>query len=87
MEKKTWKVAVIGCGLFANAQYLPYIEKETNAVCVAACDIVKERAEEACRKYGIPACYDSVDALLKECDFDIAVIPLCVPATLKSISP
>ena len=72
-EKKTWRVAVIGCGLFANAQYLPYIEKETNAVCVAACDIVKERAEAACKKYGIPKAYDSVDALLADCEFDIAI--------------
>lgn len=70
---KTWKVAVIGCGFFANAQYFPNIEKEANAVCVAAVDIVEERAIEACEKYHIQNHYKSVDELLEQCDFDIAI--------------
>lgn len=72
-EKKIWKVAVVGCGMFANSQYLPNITKEANAVCVAACDIVPERAQKACEKYGIPAWYASVDELIEKCDFDIAI--------------
>jgi predicted dehydrogenase len=44
---KLWKVAVIGCGTFANKQYLPYIRKEANAEIVAAVDIVVERARKA----------------------------------------
>ncbi len=71
--KKTWKVAVIGCGTFANKQYFPYISKEANAVCVAAVDIVRERAEKACRDFGIPFAYGSVQELLENCDFDIAL--------------
>ena len=70
---KTWKVAVIGCGMFANSQYLPNISKEANAVCVAAVDIVPERAVAACEKYGIPQHYASVYDLLAQCDFDIAI--------------
>ena len=73
MSKKQWKVAVIGCGSFANGQYLPNIEKETNAVCVAAVDIVPERAQQACEKYGIPNWYSSVYELIEKCDFDIAI--------------
>lgn len=71
--KKQWKVAVIGCGFFANAQYFPYISQETNAVCVAAVDIIEERAAEACEKYGIPNHYSSVYELIEKCDFDIAI--------------
>lgn len=71
--KKTWKVAVVGCGHFANSQYFPNIVKEANAVCVAAVDIVFERAQEACKKYGIPNCYHDVYELIEKCDFDIAI--------------
>ncbi len=71
--KKLWKVAVIGCGSFANKQYFPYISKEANAICVAAVDIVEERAISACVQFHIPHHYNSVEALLAECDFDIAI--------------
>lgn len=74
MEKKIYKVAVIGCGCFANTQYLPRVAKEAkNAVCVAAVDIVYERALEACEKFNIPNAYSSVYELIEKCDFDIAI--------------
>lgn len=73
MSNKKWKVAVIGCGMFANGQYLPNIKKEANAECVAAVDIVFERAEAACAKYGIPNAYHDVYELIEKCDFDIAI--------------
>ena len=43
-EKKIWKVAVIGCGAFANWHYLGGISKEANAVLVATVDIIPDRA-------------------------------------------
>ena len=54
-------------------KHLPNISKEANAVCVAAVDIVPERAVAACEKYGIPQHYASVYELLAQCDFDIAI--------------
>lgn len=70
---KKWKVAVIGCGSFANAQYLPNAAKEANAELVAAVDIVFERAESACQRFGIPNAYHDVYELIDKCDFDIAI--------------
>ncbi len=70
---KKWKVAVIGCGMFANSQYLPNITKEANAECVAVVDIVFERAEAAMKKYGVPNAYHDVYELLENCNFDIAI--------------
>ena len=71
--KGPWKVAVIGCGHFANSQYFPNITKEANAVCVAAVDVVERRAAAACVQYGIPNCYKSVYELIENCEFDIAI--------------
>ena len=73
MSAKKWKVAVIGCGMFATAQYLPNIAKEANAECVAVCDIVPERAQAAAGRFGVPAWYPNVYELLDKCDFDIAI--------------
>ena len=71
--KKTWKVAVIGCGMFAQNQYLPHIELEANAKCVAVVDIVPERAIEYADRFNVPNWYTSVDELIEKCDFDIAI--------------
>lgn len=73
MSKKKWRVAVIGCGFFANVQYLPNIEKEAYAECVAAVDIIEERAAKACEEYGIANHYKNVYELIESCDFDIAI--------------
>lgn len=72
MDNK-WKVAVIGSGSFANWQYFKNISKEANAQCVAAVDIIPERAQKACRDYNIPNWYSSVYELIEKCDFDIAI--------------
>ena len=73
MGKKIWKVAVVGCGSFANWQYLPNVNKEANAEIVAAVDIMPERAQKACEEYNIPNWYSSVYELIEKCDFDIAI--------------
>lgn len=70
---KKWKVAVIGSGSFANWQYFPNIAKDANAECVAAVDIIPERAKKACEDYGIPNWYENVHDLIEKCDFDIAI--------------
>lgn len=75
-----WKVAVVGCGSFANGQYFPNISKTADAECVAAVDIVPERAKAAAEKFGIPNWYSSVEELIEKCDFDIAIDAASIPA-------
>ena len=70
---KKWKVAIIGCGTFANWQYLPNTPKEANAEIVAAVDIIPERAIKTCKDYNIPNWYENVYELIEKCDFDIAI--------------
>jgi len=80
MEKRKWKVAVVGCGNFADWQYFPNISGVANAECVAACDIIPERAKAAAEKWNIPNWYPNVYELIEKCDFDIAIDAASIPA-------
>ena len=71
--KKTWKVAVIGCGFFSRVQYLPFIRQEANADIVAVVDPIEENARKVCEDFDVPEYYTSVDDLIAGCDFDIAI--------------
>ena len=46
------KAGIIGCGGIANGKHLPAISKMDVVEIVAFCDIIKERAETAAKKYG-----------------------------------
>ncbi len=80
MRTAPWKVAIIGCGSFANGQYFPNISKTANAICTAACDIVPERADAACKRFNIPRAFYSVQDLIAHGDFDIAIDAASIPA-------
>ena len=67
------RVAFVGCGNFANGVYLPNIEKEASAKCVAVCDIIPERAKETAERFGVSQWYPSVYEMIKKCDFDNAI--------------
>jgi UDP-N-acetyl-2-amino-2-deoxyglucuronate dehydrogenase len=79
-QNRKWRVAVVGCGNFAEWQYFDNIPKVADAECVAAVDIIPERARAAAAKHGIPNWYASVDELLAKCDFDIAIDAASIPA-------
>ena len=51
MSKKI-KIGIIGCGGIARGKHLPAIKKRKEAVMVAFCDIVKERAQKAADGFG-----------------------------------
>ncbi len=62
------KVGIIGCGGIANGKHLPALSRQKEVELVAFCDIVEERAKEACEKYGAPGAkvYTDYKELLKD---------------------
>lgn len=62
------KVAIIGLGGIGNT-HAPIYQASDKAELVAVCDIIKEKADAAAEKYGVPAFY-SIDDLLKNVDID-----------------
>ena len=74
MDKKLWKVAVVGCGRFASGVYLPNISKEANATCVAVVDPSEQATKSACEKFGIKYSFKTVDELIESgIEIDIAI--------------
>ena len=72
------KAGIIGCGGIANGKHLPSTQKVGLAEMVAFCDLIEERAKEACEKYGTPDARVFTDyrELLKE---DLDVVFVCTP--------
>lgn len=69
------RIGVIGCGQIAQTHFKTYANIP-DAEVVACADIVKERAEESAKTYGIPNVYDSGWELLKRDDLD--AVDICL---------
>lgn len=67
-----YRTGIIGCGGIANGKHMPTIAKMADVEMVAFCDIIRERAEEAAKKYGIPNAkvYTDYRELLKDPSID-----------------
>ncbi|MBQ6420549.1 MAG: Gfo/Idh/MocA family oxidoreductase [Clostridia bacterium] len=79
MDKK-FRIGIIGCGGIANGKHMPALAQlKKDVELVAFCDIVEERAVEACEKYGTPDAkvYTDYKELLK--DETIDVVHVCTP--------
>ena len=73
------KIGIIGCGGIANGKHMPALAKLDDVEMVAFCDIVRERAEEAAKKFGTPDAkvYEDYKELLQ--DPTISVVHVCTP--------
>jgi predicted dehydrogenase len=76
---KKLKVGIIGCGGIAAQKHLPSIAGINEAEVTAFCDIIPERAEELCKKFGVQGAktYTDYKDLLK--DGSIDVVHVCTP--------
>lgn len=74
------KVGVIGCGGISGKKHMPSLAKTPGCEMVAFCDIVRERAEAAAEKFGVPGArvYTDYKELLKN-EPEIEVIHVCTP--------
>ncbi len=70
---QTLRCAIIGTGFWANYQIPAWLELEGVAI-VALFNRTKAKAEILAKKYGIPAVYDDIDALLANENIDFVDI-------------
>ena len=74
------RVGVIGCGRI-SVMHLTSLSIIDDVEIVACCDIIKERAEDAAKKYGGVA-YVSYEKMIEEQDLD--AVHICLPHYLHS---
>lgn len=72
-------IGLIGCGRISK-NHFEAIAKQPDAQCVACCDIIPERAEEAMEKYKIPFWTTDFEEMLKR--QEINLISICTPSGL-----
>lgn len=70
---KYLRVAIIGCGQFADA-HVQEIKKIKNAQVVAVCDLERLMAEQLAERYDIPACYADAEKMYEESRPDVVHI-------------
>jgi predicted dehydrogenase len=69
---KKIRVGIIGCGS-VSWKYIPDMKSRPYIEVVSACDIIRSRAEQRAKDYGIPHVYGHLDEMLKGVDFDLLV--------------
>jgi predicted dehydrogenase len=70
---KKLKIGIIGCGGIAAQKHLPSIANIKETEVTAFCDIIPERAEELCKKFGAQGAktYTDYKELLKDGSIDV----------------
>ena len=64
MEKV--RIGIVGCGCISDIYLTNLTRVFENVEVVGVCDLIRERAENACKEYGVTKIYDDVDALLAD---------------------
>ena len=76
---KKLRIGIIGCGRIANGKHLPSLKLLDTIEVVSFCDIVRERAEETAKEFGIEGAtvYEDFNEMLKNETLD--VVHVCTP--------
>ncbi len=82
--KNKIKIAIIGCGGIARQAHMKQYLKLTDTYeVVAACDIIKEKAQTFANDFGIPSVYENYKDVLKIDGLD--AVDICTPNYLHSV--
>lgn len=70
------RMGFIGCGGIANGKHLPAQKRNPAAEMVAFCDVIEDRAQKACKEYGVPGAkvYTDYRELLKDDSIDAVFV-------------
>jgi UDP-N-acetyl-2-amino-2-deoxyglucuronate dehydrogenase len=72
-------IGLIGCGRISK-NHFEAIAQQTDAQCIACCDIIADRAREAAEKYNIPLGTTDYEKVLSNPDIDL--VSICTPSGL-----
>ena len=67
------KVGMVGVGNISGIYLKNFAETFHGVKLVAVCDLIRERAEAAQEKYGIPKLYDTMEELFADPEIDIVL--------------
>ncbi|MDR7544240.1 MAG: Gfo/Idh/MocA family oxidoreductase [Armatimonadota bacterium] len=73
------RVGVLGAGAWARAAHVPGWQRDPRSQVAVICDVVRERAEELARQFGIHETTDDWQAVVSRGDLD--VIDVATPST------
>ncbi|MBR4296276.1 MAG: Gfo/Idh/MocA family oxidoreductase [Clostridia bacterium] len=72
------KVAIIGCGMIANAAHIPaYRHRPDDFEIVGVCDVNEKSAKETAQRHGIANYFSDAEKMLKALSPDL--VSICVP--------
>ena len=66
-------VGMVGVGCISGIYLKNFANTFKNVKLIAVCDLIRERAENAQRKYGIPKLYDTMEELFADPEIDIVL--------------
>jgi D-apiose dehydrogenase len=78
---RVFNVAIVGCGIVSGMHFTGYLNHPERVRVVAACDIDPARVEAAQQKYGFAQGFHSIDQMLEQAEWDIAVV--CTPTPIR----
>ena len=78
---KRFAVGLVGCGGVSAMHLEGYRRHAERVQVVAACDVDAGRARQAQERYGIGQVFDSLERMIGDADWDVAVV--CTPTPVR----